>query len=81
MGLLVRERYDVKLLGTGVGEEGLEQDNEVEIMWVRLGRKKHADVLVGVVYITPQGLSKGRSIWGVEIRQISPGGMVGGMRR
>ena len=55
---MVREGYDVKLLGTGVGEEGLEQDNGVEIMWVRLGRKKHADVLVGVVYITPQGLIK-----------------------
>ena len=32
VGLLVREGYDVKLLGTGVGEEGLEQDNGVEIM-------------------------------------------------
>ena len=58
VGLLVREGYDVKLLGTRVGGEGLEQDNGVEIMWVRLGRKTHADVLVGVVYITPHGLSK-----------------------
>ena len=49
VGLLAREGYDVKLLGTGVGEEGLEQDNGVVVMWVRLGRKKHADVLVGRV--------------------------------
>ena len=57
VGLFVRDEYEVEEIETGVEEEG--SDEGMEIMWVRLRRKGLGDILIGVVYVTPQGLSKG----------------------
>ena len=57
VGLFVRDGYEVEVIETGVEEEG--GDEGMEVMWVRLRRKGLGDILIGVVYVTPQGLSKG----------------------
>ena len=57
VGLFVRKEYEVEEIETGVEEEG--GDEGMEVMWVRLRRKGLGDILIGVVYVTPQGLSKG----------------------
>ena len=57
VGLFVRDEYEVEEIEPGVEEEG--GDERMEVMWVRLRRKGLGDILIGVVYVTPQGLSKG----------------------
>ena len=49
VGLFVRDEYEV--IETGEEEEG--SDEGMEVMWGRLRRKGLADILVGVVYVTP----------------------------
>ena len=58
VGLFVRDEYEVEVIETGEEEEG--SDEGMEVMWGRLRRKGLGDVLIGVVYVTPQGLNKAR---------------------
>ena len=64
MGWFVRDGYEMEVIETGVKEEG--GDEGMEVMWVRLRRKGLGDILIGVVYVTPQGLTKG--ICGIYLR-------------
>ena len=54
--LLRKPHFTVEVIGNGVDEA--ESDDGLEVMWVKLSRRRQADVLVGIVYVTPQGLSK-----------------------
>ena len=51
VGLFVRDEYEAEVIETGEEEEG--SDEGMEVMWGRLRRKGLADILIGVVYVTP----------------------------
>ena len=54
VGLFIRDENEVEVIETGEEEEG--SDERMEVMWGRLRRKGLGDILIGVVYVTPQGL-------------------------
>ena len=54
----MRDEYEVEVIETGEEEEG--SDAGMEVMWGRLRRKGLGDILIGVVYVSPQGLIKAR---------------------
>ena len=60
VGLFVKDGYEVEVIETGVEEEG--GDEGMEAMWVRLRRKGLGYILIGVMHVTPQGLSRGMFI-------------------
>ena len=53
MCLLVREEYEMEMIE---GEDSV--SDGTEIVWARFKRDKKMDILVGVVYVTPQGLNQ-----------------------
>ena len=52
---MVREKYEMEMIeGEDTASDGK------EIAWASIKRDKKMDILVGVVYVTPQGLNKSK---------------------